>query len=192
METLQQIWQRLADSGHETDKGSVHSYIDVYEKLLKPYRETAKNVLEIGLLEGHSFKMWQQYFTTAQVYGVDCDDQPLGGRFDLRPLIEVNYDKIRIMDASNIDDVAFRFGRIPLDVVIEDANHDISQQIKIYNAIKPCLAKGAIYIIEDIQDVDKTRHLFEEIDQEKDVMILDLRENKGRYDDCLVILTDKQ
>lgn len=51
-ETLTEIWQRLKEQGHESDKGSIHSYIPVYEKLFEQYRHTALNVLEIGLFRG--------------------------------------------------------------------------------------------------------------------------------------------
>lgn len=35
-----------------TDKNTVHSYIDLYEKLLHSQKESAKNVLEVGIYKG--------------------------------------------------------------------------------------------------------------------------------------------
>ena len=35
-----------------TDKNTVHSYLPLYEKLLISKKETAKNVLEVGILNG--------------------------------------------------------------------------------------------------------------------------------------------
>ena len=32
-----------------TDKGTLHSYLPLYEKLLAPIKETAINVLEVGI-----------------------------------------------------------------------------------------------------------------------------------------------
>ena len=33
----------------ETDKNTVHSYLDLYEALLSPKKDTARNILEVGI-----------------------------------------------------------------------------------------------------------------------------------------------
>lgn len=190
-ETLQQIWERMAKSGYETDKGSVHSYIEVYEEILAPYRETAKNVLEIGLFNGNSMRMWEQYFTQAKVFGIDCDEQPHGGLADLRPMIAEGTHNIIIGDAANLDFIESQFGDIKFDVVVEDASHDLEQQLLIYYNLKLYMKKGGVYIIEDIQDIDETRIFFEALDPDKKIEIIDRRNIKNRYDDILVIIRDK-
>lgn len=187
-ESLQQIWERLAKAGYETDKFSVHSYGEIYEEILKPYRETAKNVLEIGLFSGNSLRMWEQYFTNAKVYGIDCDEQPHGGMADLRPMIAEGNHNIIIGDATNPADVEKYFKGIKFSVVIEDANHDPIQQQQIYLALKPYLEEGSICIIEDVVPKDGVITLFEGIDPETEVTILDRRHIKNRFDDCLIII----
>lgn len=186
MKTLQQIWNSLAAAGYETDKGSVHSYIPVYEKILAPYRETAKNVLEIGLFNGHSLRMWEDYFISADIYGMDCDEKPHGGMADLSGVIADGFN-VFIGDAASPFDIAKHFLGMKFDVVIEDANHDIEQQLEIYNNLKPYLNKGAIYCIEDIQDIDKHKWLFLSLSG-VNVEIIDRRHIKGRYDDTLILL----
>lgn len=175
----------------KTDKGDVHSYIPVYEHILAPYRTTAKNVLEIGLFNGASMKMWERYFPDAIIYGMDCDVQPHGGLADLRPMIESGGYNIAIGDATSPADLKRYFNDLKFDVIIEDAGHAISQQFEIYAALKPYLNKGAIYVIEDVQDIDRDLETFMEIDPEKNVEIVDRRSEKGRYDDVLIIITDK-
>jgi len=54
-----------------TDKNTVHSYLPLYESLLCSKKETATNVLEIGICHGGSIKLWGDYFSKATVYGVD-------------------------------------------------------------------------------------------------------------------------
>ncbi len=167
----------------KSDKGDVHSYLPVYEELLAPYREYSKNVLEIGLFNGASLLMWEKYFLNANVYGVDCDTKPHDGLADLMPLINEKTHNIFIRNAENKEHLASFLEYVFLDVVIEDANHSIEQQIKIYENIKPYMHEGGIYIIEDIQDIDKDKDVFIKMGGE----IIDLRKNKGRYDDVLVI-----
>ena len=59
-----------------TDKGTAHSYLPLYETLLKPIKDTAKNVLEVGIGDfgpknGGSLLLWKTYFTEATIYGID-------------------------------------------------------------------------------------------------------------------------
>ena len=60
----------IADNSR-TDKNTVHSYLPLYQQLLIGKKETAKNVLEVGILHGGSIKMWNDFFTNANVYGLD-------------------------------------------------------------------------------------------------------------------------
>ena len=60
----------------KTDKNTTHSYLPLYQKLLENKKETAKNVLEIGIGDfgeknGGSIKLWKDYFTNATIYGLD-------------------------------------------------------------------------------------------------------------------------
>ena len=185
--TLQEIWNEMPV---KSDKGDIHSYLSVYEQILTPYRETAKNILEIGLFNGSSLLMWEKYFD-GNVYGIDCSETPHAGMADLRPLINEGTHNIFIFDAENSDDVLLHFAGIKFDVVIEDASHDVAQQLKLYEVFKPYMNENFLYCIEDIQQVDATRQLFKNIDAEKQVTIIDNRSIKGRYDDVMVLIKDK-
>lgn len=187
MSSLKNIFETLQKQEFETDKGSVHSYIDVYEEILAPYRNTAKNVLEIGLFKGNSLRMWQQYFD-CPVYGIDCDETPHDGMADLRGMINSGEFNIKIFDATDSDKVDFHLYGMKFDVIIEDANHQLSQQLEMYKIFKEYLAPGGIYIIEDIENIDESRTAFENIDAEKTVTILDRRSILNRFDDVLVII----
>ena len=54
-----------------TDKNTVHSYLPLYQNLLINKKETAKNVLEVGIYLGGSIKLWSDFFINANVYGLD-------------------------------------------------------------------------------------------------------------------------
>lgn len=179
--TLTELWMSMTI---KSDKGDIHSYIPLYEELLRPYRETAKNVLEIGVFNGASILLWEEYFTVAKVYGMDCDLLPHGGLADLRLMIADGTHNIAIGDASNPAHIEKYFKGIKFDVVIEDANHDVDQQLQIYAALKTYMAEGSIYIIEDIQNIDETRAIFNAIGGE----VIDRRHIKNRYDDTLIII----
>lgn len=181
MSTLNEIYLRHKN-GDWPDKGSVHSYIEVYEEILKPYRNKNKTVLEIGLMSGESLRMWADYFW-GEVYGMDCSIKPIDGVADLTQAIEDGLN-VCIGDATNPEDVKKHFEGIKFDVIIEDANHNIEQQVEIYSALRPYMNKGGIYIIEDVQDIDSTKIMFAVMGG----IIIDRRKIKGRYDDVLVII----
>ena len=55
----------------KTDKNTIHSYLPLYEQLLNKRKETALNVLEVGINLGGSIKLWHDYFTNATIFGLD-------------------------------------------------------------------------------------------------------------------------
>ena len=55
----------------KTDKNTLHSYLGLYQELLVSKKDTAKNVLEIGIRDGGSIKLWSDFFVNANVYGLD-------------------------------------------------------------------------------------------------------------------------
>jgi hypothetical protein len=189
LETLHQIYLRNIGPGGFPDKGTTHSYIEVYESILADSRSSAQRVLEIGLFSGESLKMWEQYFENAEVHGIDCSDQPHGGLADLRPLINEGTHNIHILDATDPLQVDAIFSNLKFDVIVEDASHQLEHQLKIYQIFKKYLKDGGLYIIEDVDRIDEVRHLFEEIDQSKKIQVLDRRSIKNRFDDVLIVIS---
>ncbi len=56
-----------------TDKNTTHSYLLLYESLSKNKKETAQNILEIGIQNGGSIKLWRDYFLNVTIYGLDTE-----------------------------------------------------------------------------------------------------------------------
>ena len=54
-----------------TDKNTTHSYLPLYGSLFKDKKETTQNILEIGIQNGGSIKLWRDYFINATIYGLD-------------------------------------------------------------------------------------------------------------------------
>lgn len=190
MKTLQQLYNETK-VGLWSDKGTDHSYIELYSDILEPYRTNARRVLEIGMLGGESLRMWEMYFDKASVHGADISIRPVGGMANLEPMIAEGGHNIHIMDATDKKQVNKEFIGMRFDVVIDDASHVLEHQLAIYKNMKPFLAKGAIYIIEDVDNIDESRSVFEGMDKSKDIKIYDRRSIKGRFDDVIVVLTDK-
>lgn len=183
MSTLKELCAKYK-KGDWPDRDSTHSYIYVYEEILAPYRHTAKNILEIGLMSGESLRMWTEYFD-GKVYGMDCSETPIDGLADLRPIIAEGKHNVCIGDATSEADIERCFGDIKWDVVYDDGNHQTSSQLQTFNILKGKMAKGSIYIIEDIADIDTDRDKF--LALHDNVEILDRRSIKQRFDDVLIL-----
>lgn len=158
------------DSGG--DKGTAHSYMEIYSEMLKPKAD----LLEIGVWEGHSLAMFQEYFA-GFVLGLDIDLSRL--RFEV-PAVNCN--------ATNREQVAEVLGNKKFDYVIDDGSHKISDQLASLEILWDYLKPGGIYFIEDVQS-DRAILMLEEAIaklRNKKHWVWDLRNNKGRSDDILI------
>ena len=177
--------QNIVDNSR-TDKNTVHSYLDLYQNLLITKKETAKNVLEIGIYHGGSIKLWSDFFTNATVYGLDI--------MHINNVWEGIKNKENIIlhtssDAYNetffIDN--FLNKNIKCDFMLDDGPHSLEsmkQFIRLYSQI---MTDDGILIIEDVQSIDWINVLKDEVPShlKQFIRIYDLRPNKNRYDDII-------
>lgn len=126
-----------------TDKCTLgNGYLDKYEMFLRPFRKKAFNFLELGVFKGGSTQLWNEYFPNAQVYGVDIspDCKRFAGG------------DIHIITADLSETTALQSLRsIQPSIIIDDASHFWSHQIKAICELYSCLPSGGIYIMEDLQ-----------------------------------------
>jgi 23S rRNA U2552 (ribose-2'-O)-methylase RlmE/FtsJ len=177
MKTLQEIYVNYqAPDGHG-DKGTAHSYIDEYARLLEPYRHNS-SVLEIGIAYGKSLQMWTEYFIESKIIGVDYKTS------DIYPFLNDPKYNIIISDATK-KEFLNQIENITFDVIIDDASHELEDQLKTFNILKDKMNLNGIYIIEDIQNIDLSKKYFEKI--HNNFEIIDNRHIKNRYDDILIV-----
>src|SRR5215831_7296942 len=192
MKSLAEIYERYkhSDVHFGTDKGTIHSYIETYERLLADYRRNS-TVLEIGVGCGQSIRMWKEFFIDSRVIGTDISDCPSHYGTDLKSVLAEGHD-LRFFNAADPEQCKKHLDGLVFDVIIEDADdHNADQQLTIYNNLRGHLAPDGIYIIEDIADLDRSKARFQQIDFSKHVQIVDLRKIKGRFDDVLVVIDEK-
>lgn len=168
-------------SGHtaETvgDKGNAHTYVEEYERLLKPYRRNS-SVLEIGIYAGLSLQMWQEYFINSKIFGIDIDVSRVNKYCPVRDFTVIEGDST---DPSILE----KLGDTTFDVLIDDGSHIAEDQFKTFEIFKGRMNPGGIYIIEDIWGLDHYRPQF--IALHDNCEIIDNRWKKGRGDDILII-----
>jgi hypothetical protein len=179
-----------------TDKNTSHSYMGLYDTLLKNKKETAVNVLEVGIGDfgqknGGSIKLWRDYFTKATIYGLDILSSD-------RVIDELLTDKRVVLytstDAYNDDFFTSHFlnKNIKCDFMLDDGPHTLESMKKFIKLYSQLMTDDGILIIEDVQSMEWIDLLSNEVPEElkKFIKVYDLRKNKNRFDD-IVFTIDK-
>jgi hypothetical protein len=126
-----------------TDKGSTeHNYCaTVYEPLFAHLRHQPIVLVELGIWEGASLKMWSEYFTHPDrvIVGVDNVD-----RFDAA-VWRNTY--TYIADQADAD---LPVAKLLPNIIIDDASHISTKTIASFQNWFPHLKPGGLYIVEDI------------------------------------------
>ena len=177
---------------NRTDKNTTHSYLGLYEDLLHLKKETARNILEIGIgqhyhANGGSIKLWHDYFPNAQVYAVDI--LPLDNVYDGIK----NNERIHLYTSSDSYQREFfdsHLSHIIFDMILDDGPHTLESQKMFIELYSGLLCDDGILIIEDIQSYDWFETLKSCVPDElkQFIEIYDLRHVKGRYDDLVFVI----
>lgn len=120
-----------------TDKASnLHNYTRWYENLLPP-ADSYISLLEIGVSDGRSLRMWREYYPNAFIEGIDID-------INKCPPIE----RVIFLEA---DQKNLSFGEsVKFDVIIDDGSHKWDDQIASFKSLWPHVSPGGVYVIEDL------------------------------------------
>ncbi len=128
-----------------TDKSSrIHNYCVKYEKWLPFNRLEPINILEIGVLQGHSLLTWREYYPNAKVIGIDINPECKNHE---------NIDNNIFVEIGSQDDPDFlkyvidKFG--PFDMILDDGSHMNSHIIFSFLNLIDSLKSEGVYIVED-------------------------------------------
>ena len=122
-----------------TDKATYHNFCNIYENKLGHLKEDKIRFLEIGIASGSSIKMWRDYFTNAEIVGVDILD---------RKYLEDDRIKTLVVNQEKVDELNSISG--DFDIIVEDGGHTMYQQQITLKVMFKKLKPGGIYILEDL------------------------------------------
>ncbi len=143
---------------HGTDKATVFTrtyakpkgYTVHLSKFFEPLRELPIKLLEIGVGGGESIKTWLDYFTNAQIRGIDVVsntnewDSP-GAK---------THPRYQFLQGDQRDTTMFlcalaNWGR-DFDIIVDDGGHFSDTVIITFECLWPALKPGGYYCIEDL------------------------------------------
>jgi len=175
MKTLEQVFAKYSSTDGGGDKGSLHSYIEVYAREMNKTRDV--DLLEVGVWEGHSLAMWGEYFKASRIVGVDVDVSRC--KFDV---------DARLCDGTNAESLQLTLSDTKFDYIIDDGSHRVEHQIKSFQVLWERVKPGGVYFIEDIDGDDALVEIAEAIAcMGVEFTVCDLRGKKGRWDDIMVV-----
>lgn len=183
--------EQIVDNFFKTYKNTIHSHLPLYEKSLISKKKSAKNVLEVGIKDGKSIKFWRDFFTNANVYGLDImniDNVWEGIKNDEKIILHTStnaYDNDFFVTNFLNKDVRF-------DFLLNDGPHTLQSMVDFIHLYSQIMTEDGILIIEDIQDWNWLNILSNEVPEhlKQYIKVYDLRARKGRYDD-IVFTIDK-
>ena len=122
-----------------------HSYTHFYNKLFNHCRGEIKLVLECGISEGGSLRMWKEFFFNANIYGADIDKNLL---FKEDRIQTYHVDQL---SKSSIDKMWQDIKIGEFDIIIDDGYHSAEGNIVFFLNSFNKLKKNGIYIVEDVK-----------------------------------------
>lgn len=128
-----------------TDKSANAHYLANFERAFEPLREREIVLLELGVLNGDSLKLWRDYFPRARVLGLDLNDVAVADESGRIKTFEGRQDDVQLLTRIRRDEAPLGF-----DIVIDDCSHlGEPSRTSFWHLFREHLRPGGIYCIED-------------------------------------------
>jgi hypothetical protein len=139
---LQESYEKFKGPCGDGDKGTFHSYIDIYDEIFSKFYKDEFNFLEIGILNGKSIHLWNDYFEKANIFAVDINNKDHLNLENSRTFIFHD-------DATKADFLKKVINK-KFKIIIDDGSHQLNDQISSFSLLKDLIEDGGLYIIEDV------------------------------------------
>lgn len=133
----------LHDIAKKYGYGKIKKYIDVYSDIFDSLQKKQITILELGVYDGGSLKMWHDYFINAKIIGLDWDKRE--NIIDLEDRVQMYYGDQS--DLSLLQKIVNDYKSF--DIIIDDAAHTANKARASYDFLFSHLNSGGYYVIED-------------------------------------------
>lgn len=123
---------------HKTKQDFMHLYKNYFES----FRNKKLNLLEIGIDKGNSLRVWREFFSNANIIGIDIEKKDF----------KIDGVDFFIGDQSNLNFLKTVINKYKtFDIIIDDGSHFTKHIITSFNILFPHLNENGMYIVEDLQ-----------------------------------------
>lgn len=130
-----------------------HNYSIFYKKYLNFLKDKKFKLLELGSHEGKSLASFYFYYPRAIMIGANIN--PFQMKYQSKRIteifVDVSSEEILTSLSNHLDN--------ELDIIIDDASHNLRDIIIAFSILFKKLKKGGIYIIEDINQFEVFKNL---------------------------------
>lgn len=135
------LLDEIADKFGTDKKILCHGYTRAYDKFFSALRTTTTNVIEIGIWEGASTKMWQEYFPNATIHALDITKSAVDK--------VARIDRIKGYHISACKQEFWNSLNFKANIIIDDGSHIVEEQVQTLSLAWDYLLPGGYYVIED-------------------------------------------
>jgi hypothetical protein len=177
---------------YKSYKGTVHDYIDGwYNKEFTPVRNENLTIVEIGIDAGFSLRLFGEWFLNSKIIGIDNGVTPSAANYNqwINEVTNIPNTEVILSNAYTQECIDM-FEDNSIDYLIDDGPHTIESQLYCIENWFPKIKKGGTLIVEDVDKIDNVRGLIDNACNKINASyeIIDLRANKNRIDDVLIII----
>lgn len=122
-----------------------HVFYEIYEGYFSPLKNRPIVLLEIGVYQGESTKVFSKYFNNGTIVGVDIEKRDI----DFSGYPNVVYEQANQTSAADLERVAERRAPGGYDIIVDDASHiGLFSLFTLHHAFHR-LKPGGLYVVED-------------------------------------------
>jgi SAM-dependent methyltransferase len=165
----------------DTDKEIQHKYCSLfYDEAFKHLKDTATDILEIGCWHGGSLLLWNEYFSNANILGLDIEERNV--KEVIAGLNRVNFIQSDAYDDANIQ----KLGQF--DVIIDDGPHTFETQLKFVKEYSKKLKPGGILVVEDILSLPFCKEFEKVVPKNMKFETINLLQKSAKADNVLFVV----
>lgn len=138
-------FSELLNSIGKTDKNTAHTYGPWYDLWFQNLRDVQLNIMEVGVcvFGGGSVLALAEYFPLSTVWALDIDATPCVSDIFSHP-------RIRFIEGDAYNpEILKHFEDTRFDIIIDDASHEVADQLKLLTMLRPYLKDDGFYVVED-------------------------------------------
>mgnify|MGYP001465740709 FL=1 len=170
---------------YDYEKKITHKYSVFYEKYLKKNKKKKLSILELGSHEGKGIASFYFFFPNANFYGANIN--PFQMKYTSKRITELYVD---VSCKEIVDNLANHINE-DLDLIIDDASHNLKDILLALPILFKKLKKNGFYVIEDADQFRVYKELNPTNEKMTPIQILKNIKNNRKFSSKFLSKTDK-